>query len=130
MERWIPSLDDFVDLAGPILGIKPGAIRRLPRLSLGESAIHAPFVAFGGFEAYPSVFEQAAALIEHLGQNHPLPDGNKRTAFLTMTRFLDANGYTWGDLDVETDAGTVERIAARDIPHEDVVAWIQARSTT
>lgn len=128
-ERWVPSLDDFVDLASFVLATSPEAVRRLPRLPLAESALHAPFAAFGGAEAYPTLTEQAAVLVEHLAQNHPLPDGNKRTAFLTLVRFLDANDAVWGAPDAAVDAAMVERIAAGDTTRSEVVAWIAARST-
>jgi death-on-curing protein len=127
-ERWTPGLDDFVDAASFILGAEPDAVRRLPGMALAESALHAPFASFGGVEAYPTLNEQAAVLLEHLARNHPLPDGNKRVAFLLMARFLDANGVGWGRSDVETDAGLVERVAAGDASHEQVVAWIERRT--
>jgi death-on-curing protein len=79
-------------------------------------------------EAYPTLSEQAAALLEHLARNHPLPDGNKRVAFLLMARFLDANGVVWGRPEVETDAGMVERVAAGDASREELVAWIERRT--
>lgn len=129
-ERWTPSLEDFVDAASFILGAEPEAIRRLPRVTLAESALHTPFASFGGVAAYPAVIEQAAVLLEHLARNHPLPDGNKRVAFLLMARFLDANGVAWGRPDVDTDAGMVERVAAGGASHEDVVAWIDSRTTS
>jgi hypothetical protein len=56
------------------------------------------------------------------------PDGNKRTAFLLMARFLDANGLVWGTPDVITDAGTVERIAAGEVDRPEIVAWIERRT--
>jgi prophage maintenance system killer protein len=31
-------------------------------------------------------------LLERLARNHPLPDGNKRTAFIVAGLFLEANG--------------------------------------
>lgn len=74
-DRWTPTLDDFVDVAGVVLDSPEEAIRRLPRLPLAESAIAAPFASFGGVDAYPTLTEQAAVLITHLAQNHPLPDG-------------------------------------------------------
>ena len=52
-------------------------------------------------------------LLEHLVKNHPLPDANKRAAFLLTARFLDANGLEWGAHYVETDASLIERVAAR-----------------
>lgn len=66
--------------------------------------------------------------MEHLAKNHPLPDANKRAAFLLMARFLDANGLAWGEQDVEIDAGMVERVAAGEASHEEVVRWIRART--
>lgn len=38
------------------------------------------------------MLEEAAALWESLGQNHPFVDGNKRTAFAAMYTFLGING--------------------------------------
>lgn len=125
----MPSLDDFVDAASFILGAEREAVRRLPGMALAESALRAPFASFAGTDAYPDLVEQAALLIEHLARNHPLPDGNKRVAFLLTARFLDANALTWGPTDPDTDAAMVERIAAGDAPHGAVVDWIRARAT-
>jgi len=41
---------------------------------------------------YTDVLEEAAALWESLGQNHPFIDGNKRAAFAAMLTFLAING--------------------------------------
>jgi death on curing protein len=41
---------------------------------------------------YADALEEAAALWESLGQNHPFIDGNKRTAFAAMYTFLSMNG--------------------------------------
>ena len=94
--RWQPSLEDYIDIATYLLDADHAAIAGLPRLALAESALHAPFASFGGVEAYPTLVEQAAVLLEHLVKNHPLPDANKRAAFLLTARFLDANGLEWG----------------------------------
>jgi prophage maintenance system killer protein len=56
-----------------------------------ESALRAPFASFGGVEAYPTLTERAAVLLQHLAKNHPLPDANMRAAFLLTARLLDAN---------------------------------------
>lgn len=127
-ERWTPTLEDYLDIAGVVLGADAEQLLRLPRLELADSAINAPFASFGGTEAYPDLLDQAAVLVTHLARNHPLPDGNKRAAFLLMARFLHANGRTWQPEDVEADAGTVERIASGDADHDEVVAWIRSRS--
>jgi death-on-curing protein len=126
--RWTPTVDDFVDAASFILGVAPEAVRRLPNLSLAESALHAPFASFGGTDAYPTIVEKAATLVQHLAQNHPLPDGNKRVAFLLMARFLDANGMNWGTSDPDTDTAMVERIASSAAAHDEIVTWIRSRA--
>lgn len=42
---------------------------------------------------YADVIEQAAALWESLGQNHPFIDGNRRTSLVVTDVFLQLNGY-------------------------------------
>ena len=49
-ERWIPSLGDYIDVAAFLLGADRTAVQALPRLTLAESALHAPFASFGGVE--------------------------------------------------------------------------------
>jgi len=127
--RWQPSLDDYIDLAAYLLGADRTAVAALPRIALAESAIHAAFASFGGVEAYPDLIEQAAVLLAHLAKNHPLPDANKRAAFLLTARFLDANGLRWGAPDVVTDSEMVERVAAGTAGHDEVIAWIRARTS-
>jgi death-on-curing protein len=126
--RWQPSLEDYIDIAAYLLGADRAAVERLPRLTLAESALHAPFASLGGVAAYPTLVEQAAVLLEHLARNHPLPDANKRAAFLLIARFLDANGLAWGRPNVAIDVGVVERVAAGDTTHDEVVDWIRERT--
>lgn len=126
--RWEPSLEDYIDIAAYLLRAHRAAVAALPRIALAESALHAPFASFGGVDAYPTLLEQAAVLLQHLAKNHPLPDANKRAAFLLTTRFLDANGMTWGAPDAVTDATLVERVAAGEATHEHVLEWIRTRT--
>ncbi|HEX5927003.1 MAG TPA: hypothetical protein VFY45_24470 [Baekduia sp.] len=51
-----------------------------------------------------------------------------RPTVLLTARFLDANGWAWAGQDTEVDASMVERIAAGDTDHDDIVAWIGART--
>ena len=80
MPVYYPELGDFCDVAADILGITPEQIARFPNVGLAESALAAPCAGFGGVELYPTILEKAAILLERLARNHPLPDGNKRTA--------------------------------------------------
>jgi len=52
-----------------------------------EAALFRPQTGY-----YANTLEEAAALWESLGQNHPFIDGNKRTAFAAMFTFLAING--------------------------------------
>jgi death on curing protein len=67
--RWEPSIEDFIDVAAYLLGADR-AIARLLRLALAGSALHAPFASNGGVEAYPTLVEQTAVLLERLAMNH------------------------------------------------------------
>lgn len=61
--------------------------------TLIHSAVERPKASFGGKMLYPSIWLQAAALIQSLIKNHPFEDGNKRTGFFSTLRFLNINGY-------------------------------------
>ncbi|MDH6121497.1 type II toxin-antitoxin system death-on-curing family toxin [Kitasatospora sp. GAS204B] len=61
-------------------------------IGLLESAAHRPSAEMFGEEAYPDLFDKAAALLQSLAINHPLFDGNKRTAWLSCVTFLAING--------------------------------------
>jgi death on curing protein len=125
---WRPDLGDYLAAAAEILGVSEERLARLPRLELAESALAAPFAGFGEEDAYPTLELKAAVLLERLVRNHPLPDGNKRTALAMTIDFLDQNGRAWGEPDVATDAGTVQRVAAGEAELEEIVAWIRQRT--
>ncbi|OBR68881.1 death-on-curing protein [Paenibacillus oryzae] len=57
-----------------------------------ESAVHRPQQSVFGEDAYPDLFDKAAALLESLVKNHCFHNGNKRTAYLVTKSFLMING--------------------------------------
>jgi death on curing protein len=61
--------------------------------SLLESAFHRPQQSLFGEDAYATLFDKAAALLESLVRNHCFHNGNKRTAYLVVKSFLILNGY-------------------------------------
>ena len=61
--------------------------------SLLESAVARPRASAFGSDAYPHPIAKAAALLHSLVLNHPFLDGNKRTAVLATSVFLDLNGH-------------------------------------
>ncbi len=58
-----------------------------------DSAVHRPRTTLFGADAYPSIFDKTAALVDSLVRNHGLVDGNKRTAWLAGATFLEMNGW-------------------------------------
>lgn len=88
-----------------------------------ESAVAAPFQAFGDFETFPSVLQKAARLGYGLIKNHAFIDGNKRIGVHCMLVFLALNGV---ELDYTQDelSDTVIRVAASELNFEDFLQWI------
>ena len=78
------GLADYVAIAAEVTGLDVETILRFPWLGLADSALHAPAAGFGDTEFHPDLVDKAAVLIVHLAKNHPLPDGNKRAAWVTM----------------------------------------------
>jgi death on curing protein len=123
-----PEFGDCCDVAAGILGTTPEQIARLPNVGLAESALAAPRAGFGDVEVYPTILEKAAILVARLARNHPLPDGNKRTAFFVMGLFLEANGSPLRGALPDVDVPMVERIAAGQADHAEVPAWLSDRT--
>ncbi|MGZ9585681.1 type II toxin-antitoxin system death-on-curing family toxin [Paenibacillus marinisediminis] len=71
----------------------PGEDIGIKDYGLLESAVARPQSSAFSADAYPSLFEKAAALFESLGKNHPFQNANKRTAFTALVIFLKMNGY-------------------------------------
>jgi len=57
-----------------------------------ESAVYRPQQSIFGEDAYPHLFDKAAALLESLVKNHCFHNGNRRTAYLVTKSFLMING--------------------------------------
>ena len=70
----------------------PGEQIGVKNPGLLESAVLRSQSSAFGDDAYPTIFDKAAALFESLGQNHPFQNGNKRTAFTALVIFLRYNG--------------------------------------
>jgi death on curing protein len=76
---------------------------------------------------YPFLIEKAAVLVEHLARNHPLPDGNKRAAFLSVWLSMEVNGPPFLGED-PVDVSVVERIAAGEATPNEIVSWFESRT--
>ena len=68
---------------------------RLPPVrdvGLLDSASHRPRTTVFGEDAYPTLDEKAATLMESIVRNHPLVDGNKRLGWLSAVLTYTLNG--------------------------------------
>ena len=123
------ELGDYCRIAAEVLGLEPEHVAELPNIGLADSALAVPRAAFGDHEAFPTLIEKAAILVERLARNHPLPDGNKRCAFLALERFLAANGQPVPDPDPGTDVPMMENIAAGAATQGEIIAWLETRTS-
>ncbi len=111
---------EYLDLADYLL------IADWPGIGLADSALHAPATVFGGVEFYPDLIDKAAVLCVRLARNHPLPDGNKRVAYLALVEFLARNGIDWTPLSTEETVTTIEGVAAGEISERELADWLRA----
>jgi death-on-curing protein len=75
-----------------------GGMQGVRDLGAVEAAVFRPQTGY-----YNSIEEEAAALMESLGNNHGFLDGNKRIAFTAADVFLRKNGFF---LDVDGEDGS------------------------
>lgn len=88
------TLEDLLALAQD-LGVGP-----VRDLGLLESAALRPQTSLFGRDAYPTLDEKAAVLLESIVRNHALIDGNKRLGFLALVVFFGLNDVS---IDIEDD---------------------------
>ncbi len=123
------TLDQWVHLVAEILTVDPATIRRTANLHLADSALHAPQAGFGDHDAYPDLIDKAAVLGWHLANNHPLPDGNKRTAFVSMIVFIKLNNRAWTPPGHDDAVNTMLAVASTSLDIDGLAAWLRAHTT-
>lgn len=117
------TLAEVTDLAGPAC-LANGQQVEVRAAGLLESAVHRPRARMFGNPAYEDPYEQAAALLHGIAVNHPLVDGNKRTAWLAAATFLAVNGIDLAGADQDAAYDLVIDVASG---REDAVPAIAAR---
>ncbi len=119
------DLVDYLLIAEAVTGIDAKVLSKLESLSLADSALHAPEAGFGDVDFYPLFEQKAAVLLEHLLWNHPLPDGNKRAAWVSMREFIARNGYEWQPSPVDEAEQVVLSVATKDMDSVQLIDWIR-----
>lgn len=100
-----------------------GGLQGVRDEGLLESALDAPFQAFGDTDAYPSLQQKAARLGYGLIKNHPFLDGNKRIGTHVMLVFLALNGVELSYSQKEL-SDIILAVAAGEKEYEDLLSWL------
>ncbi|BBX27393.1 type II toxin-antitoxin system death-on-curing family toxin [Mycolicibacterium alvei] len=88
-----------------------------------DAAVARPQATVFGVDAYPQVWEKAAALLQSLARNHALIDGNKRTAWASAWTFLHINGIELApDFDIDRAEILMNEVATQDGELGEIVA--------
>lgn len=111
------SVDDLIALHDEALTLGDGGSEGIRSHHQLASAALQPYQTVFGEDAYPSIPEKAAAHAFFLAESQPFVDGNKRTAALALTVFLDLNDYELyeasdtelADVLIELGSGTIEQ---------------------
>ncbi|MGH2901997.1 MAG: type II toxin-antitoxin system death-on-curing family toxin [Solirubrobacteraceae bacterium] len=120
------ELADYLAIAAEITGLNEETLIKVAKLDLADSALHAPGAGFGEVEFYPDFIEKAAVLVTHLAKNHPLPDGNKRAAWVSLRLFIEINALSWKPAPNIDDAErAVLAIASGDWSQDDMTTWLK-----
>ena len=106
-----------------------GGSRGWRESGLLSSALGAVSATFDGRLLHQSLVEMAAAYLFYLTQNHPLVDGNKRTALAAALTFLWMN-----DIEVEADddalTDLVLSVAEGRATKAEIAVFLQSRAQT
>lgn len=85
MTRYL-TLDNLLAL------VELGQLQAVRDLGLLDSAAQRPRSSAFGEDAYPTLDEKAAVILESIVRNHPLIDGNKRLGWIAASTFYELNG--------------------------------------
>ncbi len=89
------DLADLIAIAQAVTGLDLQTVMNVTNIDLADSALHAPAAGFGDEDFHPDFVDKAAVLPVRLARNHPLPDGNKRAAWVSLRLFVEINDWTW-----------------------------------
>ena len=92
-----------------------------------KSAIERPKTEVFGKVLFESVFEKAAAYFDSIAHHHPFIDGNKRTSFALMVRFLELNNYSFDASNKEVETYVLEAVTGH-YTLEDISLWLKKHS--
>lgn len=83
---------DYLTLDDLLTVIETYGLPPVRDVGLLESAAHRPRASAFGEDAYPTLDEKAAVLLESIVRNHPMVDGDKRLGWLAAVLTYALNG--------------------------------------
>jgi death-on-curing protein len=119
------DLTDYLAIACEVTGLELATVVKITDVGLADWALHAPMAGFSGQELYPDFVDKAAVLVVRLAKNHPLPDGNKRAAWVSLRLFVELNAWRWDPYpSVDEAEATVLKVAGGEWREEEMAAWL------
>lgn len=119
------DLADYVAIAAEVTGLDVTTVMKVAHLGLADSALHAPAAGFGDEEFYPDLVDKAAVLLVRLSKNHPLPDGKKRVAWVSLRYFIVLNGWGWSrQPSIDEAEAAVLAVASGDWDEARTAGWL------
>ncbi len=121
------TLEDALEMHAIVVRLSGGSHGvREKEVLLG--CLERPKAAFGGQDMYLTIFAKSAVYMDSIARNHPLIDGNKRTAFLCAARFLALNGKRLTIVDAEIVRGVLWVVT--EYPAiEEISQWLEKHSS-
>ena len=96
-------------------------------VGLLASALDRPAASIFGADVYATLALKAAAQTQSIIKNHPMVDGNKRSAWFALNTFLVMNGFVLRS--TQGDAFDFLMAVVTDLLSlEDMAVWIESRS--
>jgi death-on-curing protein len=117
------TVEEVLAINAEVLGTTP----ELRDAGLLASAVGRPAQIVFGEDAYPTLFDKVAALMESICQNHAFIQGNKRTAVIAAIHMLLWNGWDLVAEQMELVDITLDVVEHR-IDREKLAEWIQLHS--
>jgi death-on-curing protein len=120
------DLTDYLAIACEVTGLELATVVKIVDIGLADSALHAPMAGFSGQELYSDFVDKAAVLVVRLAKNHPLPDGNKRAAWVSLRLFVELNAWRWAPYpSVDEAEAAVLAVAGGEWREEEAAAWLR-----
>lgn len=125
-EKSLITLDDVLNIQKETIenfGGKVG-VRDMNQLM---SCINKIYMSVFGEDAYPTIYEKAAAFFESVVNTHPLMDGNKRTAFEGMVHILSNDGIKINKT-YNQSRQFIINVVNKQLSINDIARWIKRNS--